>query len=246
MSRRSLFLLAVCALIGPIRSEAQFTSSTGNIDIYARKTGSTKFGLLNTTIIIPPGPENPATELHQKGILFTSQYSLGSFDPIVLGMGDQIQVAFEGNIRIGGGFGSETFEEPWGSYTENTLKYYTVVLDILSMDLAAGYTHMFRSGTGISLRGALTIVNIGATAAMLEKGTFKEHGILVANILPVQLTGSLFFDFGRSGIGVSFFYNPGNILTYSITPEELYTDEYRGVVSKTTIKKSSWQICYVF
>jgi len=108
------------------------------------------------------------------------------------------------------------------------------------------YTHAFRNGTGITAKGGITIIDIGATGAMMQHGTLKENGILVANLLPVQISGSVFFDFGRSGLGVQYFINASNLISYVIAPEALYSDDNRGVVSRGLIKKYAIQLVYIY
>jgi hypothetical protein len=105
---------------------------------------------------------------------------------------------------------------------------------------------MFRNGTGVTGKVEITIINIGATGAMMQNGTLKENGILVANVLPVQISSSVFFDFGRSGLGLTFMFNSSNLLAYVTAPQALYSADNRGVVSTSLIKAYAWQILYVY
>ncbi|HTY58287.1 MAG TPA: hypothetical protein VMF59_05695, partial [Bacteroidota bacterium] len=69
---------------------------------------------------------------------------------------------------------------------------------------------------------------------------------VMVNVLPVQIGGSLAFDFGRSELGAAFIVNTSNILTYTAAPAALFNEESRGVVSKTIIKKIAFQVFYGF
>jgi hypothetical protein len=246
MRRFILLIMSTCVVFSLLQREAaaQFTSPTGNFEVYARKVSASYFGFLNTTIVLPSNQGIPAYELTQKGILYSRQYSLGAFDPIVISMNDQIAFAFDGFFRIGGAVGSGNTGEPWGPFTSSTAKYYVGLLDVFAMDITPSYTHMFRNGTGLTAKVGFTILNLGATVAILEKGVFRESGILVANILPVQISATLLFDFGRSALGFSVLVNASSILNYTETPEDLYNDEYRGLLSNTVLKRVAFQIVY--
>jgi hypothetical protein len=245
--RRLCFLeLLVCMISLWTAGEvsAQFTSAVGNYDVFVRKTASSQFGLLRTSVELPSSDGVPVFTINQKGIIFSRQYPLGSFDPIVISRSDQLMFVFEGFFRIGGGMGSGDIGEPHGPYLNTVQKYYVTILDIFSMDIVPTYTHVFRNGTGLTAKVGLTLINLGGSAAILEGGVFRESGILVANILPVQVTGSLMFDFGRSALGFSVLINASSILNYTLTPKELYNDGYRGMQSTTLIKRVAFQIMY--
>jgi hypothetical protein len=221
-----------------------YTSPNGNSEVYSRKPASTQFGMLSTSVLVPLGGSGTFTELKQKGLIFCRQYSIGEFDPIVLSGSDQLQIAIDGALRIGGSLGSQANLIPWGPYTAATVKYYVAMIDLFSIELAPTYTHMFDNGTGIIAKIAVTAVNIGASAAVQDKSSFGESGILVANVLPVQVNASIAFDFGRSALGVSFFMNAGSILNYTHTPGDVYGDSYKGLLSSTLIKKMAIQIVF--
>ena len=232
-------------LNGPI-ANGQITSASGNIEVYSHKTVGNQFGLLRTTILFPASGNLPDQAIRQQGILFTHTYNLGTFDPIVFSMNDQLTFGFEGAFRVGVGIGSETLGQLWGPFTQTAIKYYVAVCDPFSVEVGPSYTHAFRNGTGITAKGGITIIDIGATGAMMQHGTLKENGILVANLLPVQISGSVFFDFGRSGLGVQYFINASNLISYVIAPEALYSDDNRGVVSRGLIKKYAIQLVYIY
>lgn len=246
MTRFILLITIACAMPSLFLSEAgaQYTSPAGNVDIYGRKTAASEFGLLNTTIALPSKDGVPAYNVTEKGVVYCNQYSLGAFDPVVISMNDQIVFAFEGFFRIGGGVGSGNIGEAWGPYASSIAKYYIALLDLFAVDITPSYTHMFQNGTGLTAKIGFTIVNLGATMAILDKGVLGESGILVANILPVQITGTLLFDFGRSALGFSVLVNNSSILNYTQTPQGLYGNDYRGLLSNTLIKKVAFQIVY--
>ena len=246
MKRVLLFAAAaMLAFRGPL-ALAQTTSAAGNLDIYTQKTGGSEFGLLRTTVVFPAHDQFADQFIRQQGILYTHTYGLGAFDPIVFGMNDQLQFGFEGIFRLGVSLGSADFGAPWGPFKTSTIKYYVGVFDPFALDVGASYTHMFRNGMGLTARGSITIVNVGADVAMMQKGTLKENGIVVANLLPVEMTGSVFFDFGRSGLGVQYYINASNLLSFVAAPADLYTDDNRGVVSRGLIKKYGIQLMYVY
>jgi len=246
MKRILLFAVgAILALNGP-DAPAQITSAAGNLDIYTPKTGGSDFGLLRTTIVFPAQQEFADLFMRQQGVVYTHTYGLGSFDPIVFGMNDQLQFGFEGIFRLGIALGSADFGAPWGPFKTSVIKYYVAVFDPFALDVGASYTHMFRNGMGLTARGSITIVNLGADGAMMQKGTLKENGIVVANLLPVEAAGSLYFDFGRSGLGVQYYINASNLLSFVAAPAELYSADNRGVVSRGLIKKYGIQLMYVY
>jgi hypothetical protein len=245
--KRTAMLIActVLTLYGQVAT-GQFTSAAGNLEIYTTKTTSSQFGLLNTTLVFPAYNDIPYQEYRQHGIVFTHTYNLGSFDPIVFDVSDQLVFDFEGAMRFGFGIGNATVPILQDPSTTHTIKYYVGVLDPFSLDVGPSYTHMFRNGTGVTGKVEITIINIGATGAMMQNGTLKENGILVANVLPVQISTSVFFDFGRSGLGVTFFFNSSNLIAYVAAPQALYSADNRGVVSTSLIKTYAWQILYVY
>jgi hypothetical protein len=245
--RRFIFLIMSAGVLTSLfqtEAPAQFTNPSGNLDVYSRKTSASYFGLLNTTIVLPSQERLPSFKVAQKGILYCRQYPISSFDPIVISMNDQIVFAFEGFFRIGGGLGNGYIGEPWGPFTSSTAKYYVALLDLFAVDIAPSYTHMFRNGTGMTAKLGFTFLNVGATVAILDKGVFNDSGILVANILPVQIDAAVMFDFGRSALGFSVFVNSSSILNYTKTPENLYSNDYRGLLSTTIIRKIAFQIMF--
>jgi len=236
---------AVLTITGP-GAAAQITSAAGNLDIYTQKNGGSEFGLLRTTLVFPGHDQFADQFIRQQGVLFTHSYGLGAFDPIVFGMNDQLQFGFEGIFRLGIALGSADFGAPWGPFKASSVKYYVGVFDPFALEVGASYTHMFRSGMGLTARGGITIVNIGADGAMMQRGTLKENGIAVANLLPLEMTGSVYFDFGRSGLGFQYYVSASNLLSLVAAPEELYSADNRGVVSKGLIKKYGMQLMYVY
>jgi hypothetical protein len=245
--KRIAFIVAAAllALCGPM-ANGQITSSSGNLEVYSHKTVGNEFGLLRTTIVFPASGSVPDQFIRQQGILFTHTYNLGTFDPIVISMSDQVTFGFEGAFRMGVGIGSEDLGQLWGPFTKTGVKYYVAVLDPFSVDVGPSYTHMFRNGTGITAKCGITIIDIGATGAMMQNGTLKDNGILIANILPVQVSGSVFFDFGRSGLGVQYFINASNLISYVVAPGALYSEDNRGIVSRGLIRKYSIQLLYTY
>jgi hypothetical protein len=234
--------LAFCSQL----ATGQFTSATGNLEIYTTKTASSQFGLLNTTLVFPAYNDIPYQEFRQQGVVFTHTYNLGSFDPIVFDVSDQLVFDFEGSMRFGFGIGNASLPVLQAPFPTRTVKYYVGVVDPFSLDVGPSYTHMFRNGTGVTGKVEITIINIGATGAMMQNGTLKGNGILVANVLPVQISSSVFFDFGRSGLGLTFMFNSSNLLAYVTAPQALYSADNRGVVSTSLIKAYAWQILYVY
>jgi len=246
MTRIHLVTVGAILAISAPGAVAQITSAAGNLDIYTQKTGGSEFGLLRTTVVFPAHDRLGDQFIRQQGVLYTHTYALGQFDPIVFGMNDQLMFGFEGNFRLGVALGSADFGAPWGPFKTSSIKYYVGVFDPFALDVGATYTHMFRNGMGLTARGGITIVNVGADGAMMQKGTIKEDGIIVANLLPIEMTGSLYFDFGRSGLGVQYYINASNLLSIVAAPEDLYSADNRGVVSKGLIKKYGIQLMYVY
>jgi len=198
------------------------TSVLDKYDYYTRETGSTVLGYYKTSINLLN------TDLKQDGFRFTNNYLLFKIASFPLNSNNQINIVMDAAFRIGASVGEYEVSNPPENFP-NKLKYYTISADLFSMSIVPGYTYVFDSGFAISARFGLNFFNVGGSISLLDKGTFNENAIVVVKIVPMAFNPALYFDFGRTGLGVGFYLNPSNLLSYVIAPDNLYNEEYLGI-----------------
>lgn len=223
MKNRIIIKIGIIALvIISVNNSLSQTSVLDKYEYYTRETGSTALGYYTTSINMLN------LDLQQYGFRFTHNYLLFNIASFPLDSNNKIDITMDAAFRAGASIGEHEVSNPPENFP-NKLKYYTISGDFFSMSIVPEYTYVFESGFAISARFGVNFFNVGGTISMLDKGTFEENAIIVVKIVPMAFNPALYFDFGRSGLGVAFYLNPSNLLSYVIAPDNLYSEEYLGI-----------------
>jgi hypothetical protein len=78
------------------------------------------------------------------------------------------------------------------------------------------------NGYALTAKCGFNLVNVGMSFAFPKGGVLNQNLVGTANLIPLAFSPSLFIDFGRSGLGISFYINPLNILAYNYIPNATY------------------------
>ena len=222
------------------------TSSYGNYDVYSHETTMNSFGFINSMFLLPPS--GGYLKINMKGIMFEHDYELGEIGKVVFSSDFRGRIVSEGAFRIGLGVQSPTHSSGYliNYNASESLKYYFATLDLFSYGVGMEFTYASSDGYGVTFKCVIDIFNIGGSAAILEKGVFKQHAFGTLDLVPLNIRPSIFFDFGKSGIGISAFINSFNLFEYTVWPEELFSDDYRGLkFSNASIRRFAFQILFV-
>lgn len=198
------------------------TSVLDKYEYYTRETSSSAFGYYITSINLLK------TDLKQNGFRYTRNYLLFKIASFPINSNNQINIMMDGSFRIGATVGETSVTNPPENFP-NLLKYYTVSADLFSMSIVPDYTYVFKSGFAITAKFGFNFFNVGGSLSLLDKGKFEENAIIVIKVVPMAFNPTLYFDFGRSGLGVGFYLNPSNLFSYVIAPKNLYADTDLGI-----------------
>ena len=204
------------------------TSAWGNYEVYNRKTAVSSLGYLSTSSTLPG--YLGGYQFSQNGFLFSREYDIANLGSILINSNNEINITLTGAFRIGAAIGSATTDSILTDYTQMDIKYYTATIDLFSMNIAIDYTVIFNSGFAIIPKFQMGLIDIGATASILDHGVFAQNGLGCISLIPFTIEPSLTFNFGRSTLGLSFFINPYNILDIRMVSHDSYNDEDRGLI----------------
>lgn len=236
-----IFLIAFL-LISFSRSFTQ-TSAIGNYEIYTRETSMSSFGYLTLSAAMPYSMGN----LTEKGIMYSYKYLLNDLGSVSIGYENEIRIFLEGNFNIGAGIAQAYLINEYPQFQSGRVNYYAGNVDFFSMDLTPEYTNVLSDGTAVTIKAGINFLNIGGSIITPGKGRFEDNSFGVLNLIPFSIKPSLFFDFGRSGVGFSFILNPTNFLSFIIAKKGLYPEEERGIqVLDSTFKRYSFQVLFTF
>ena len=120
-------------------------------------------------------------------------------------------------------------------------------MDVFSLDIGTEYTYVIKNGYAFTAKLALTLVNVGGMFAIREKGTLKEDAFGSVNLIPLIIKPSIFADFGRSGLDISFYFNPINFLSYRYAAKDVFESKDMGILANDDkIKQFAFQIMFVW
>ncbi len=228
-----------CLLLFMASFSSAQTSVFDKYVYYTNEVNKDMFGYLNTSLYLG------GKELKQKGIRYQRNYLLSKIAAIPVHNSHQINILLDGSFRLGLGVGTETFNSPPAHFPKRT-KFYVGNIDFFSMNITPEYTYVFKNGFAITTRLGLNILNIGATLAMSEGGSLKDNAIGSVNLIPLAFNPSIYFDFGKSGLGFGLYSNPSNLLSYVYAPKGLYSDENVGIqMWDSIIEKFEIQFIFV-
>jgi hypothetical protein len=154
---------------------------------------------------------------------------LGTVGSFILGGNHQFTFWLEMGQRVSAALATTPSNLSIPSADVTGTRYYTVGVDIFSVELVPEYTYVLRNGTGVTLRCPVTLINLGITASILGKTNFNQTGMASANIIPLAFCPAILFDFGRSGLGLGVYMNTWNFITYRYFAPPLARDNDNGL-----------------
>jgi hypothetical protein len=241
MSRTILMLLFLMEFVSRVPAQ---TSEFGNYEIYSRRTSENSIGYLRTTFFRPVERGGVPQRFYQRGILYSHVYDIGEIGTISLGDAAQIRFSTQGAFRVGAGIGSSVGLYPWG---EEQRDEYMATMDPFSLFLTPELTIVHNHGYSTTIRCAIGLISAGVSLAMPAKGTINGDAVGSVSLIPLSLEPSVYYDFGRAGLGAAFFFNPANLLEYRIAPRRLYLEKESGVkVGGATIKRYGIELMFAF
>lgn len=201
------------------------------------------FGYYSVSVLLP----HNMGRLPEKGIMYSYKYILRDLGSITIDPENEIRIFLEGNFDIGGGLGEAKLLSEYPDFENGKVKYYAGTVDLFSVDITPEYTYIFSDGRALTTKLGFNFLNIGGTLVTASNGEFAKNSLGVLNIIPFSIKPSMYFDFGRSGVGLSFLINPTSFLSYVFSSIENYSEKERGLKAfDTTFKRYVFQILYTF
>jgi hypothetical protein len=220
------------------------TSAYGNYEVYTHESTYKSLGYSTITLKLPEYLGD--YEIVQKGIMYHNRYNMGEIAAINFTDDARFRLLTQGSFRFGLALGSTSTDTLVTGFNSVDLKYYSATLDFFSFSITPEITYVFENGIGVTAQLGFDLLNFGATISILNKGKFKDHAIGHVNFAPFAMRPSLFFDFGRRGLGIAFYINPYNVGQYLYASPKLFKGSDRGVlINSSTIKKFAFEILFV-
>ncbi len=219
------------------------TSEIGDYEVYARKTSMSSLGYYTISALLP----HNLGRMPLKGVLFSYKYILKDLGSVPIGTENEIRVFLEGNFDIGGGLAQSRLLSEYPSFESGEVKYYAGTLNLFSIDITPEYTFIFSNGRALTTKLGFNFINLGGTVVATDQKDFADNVLGSIDMMPLSIKPSIYFDFGRSGVGLSFLINPTNFLTYIFSSDKNYTRIEKGLRGfDRTFKKYSFQVLYTF
>ena len=219
------------------------TGTIGNYEVYSRKTSMSSLGYYTISTLLP----HNLGRMPLKGVLFSYKYILKDLGSVPIGTENEIRVFLEGNFDIGGGLAQSRLLSEYPSFESGEVNYYAGTLNLFSIDITPEYTFIFSDGRALTTKLGFNFFNVGGTIVATDQKDFANNMLGSIDMMPLSIKPSMYFDFGRSGIGLSFLLNPTNFLTYIFSSDKNYTRKQKGLRGfDQTFKKYSFQVLYTF
>jgi len=220
------------------------TSEAGNYELFTREILNSSFGYLNCRINLPL--EYGGSSLSSTGISYTHFYEMSKIGSIPVDNDNEIGFYLNGEFKLGFGAGKKILI-PGFPVSSSYVKFYSATADFFSLYLTPEYTTVMQNGHAFTFQLGINLLNIGGTVAMPEHGVVSRHLLGTINLVPLGFAPSVFFDFGRSGLGLRAYFNLTDFLSYNIARTTIYGDEFKGIKSfDSVINRSDFQIVFVF
>lgn len=235
--------LSILFIVFSLLSFAQ-TSEKGEYEVYTREVYLSTTSYLSSSFELPL--EISGQRLNQKGISYTYNYELANLGNIALSDVSEFRISLRSALRIGATISENIKHNSTQLYPKSTIKYYAGSLDVFSVFLTPQFTNIIGDGTAMTIEFGFNLVNIGGDVALLEGGTFSDHAVTVIKFIPLAFKPAVYFDFGRSGLGIGGYFNPTDILNLVLVPENLYSGK-RGVKTFDSFyRRFEFQIIFTF
>lgn len=239
--KRKLFTIIIVFSFTIIYAQ---TSSDGEIELYSRESSKSSIGYYTSSFEMPA--EFNGERFSFSGVAYSHNYDMANLGNISIGNDDEIRFKLEGTFRIGASIGDKNIDSTMNLYPTNNLKYYGISIDAFSLTVQSQYTHIFDDGYALNVEFGIGLINIGGDGYMLDGGNLLEHSVGIIKVIPLVFKPSVFFDFGRSGIGIGCYINPVDIFNILISSSNLYKGQ-RGVKTTSAFhKRFEFQIIFTF
>ncbi len=220
------------------------TSEYGNLEVYSRETVFSTFGYFSGSFPLSEYVGGERIDIH--GLNYTNYYDISNIGRFVPSNELEIRLLLKGAFKIGGGLGETTIDNSSGLYPSEQVKYYMINIDLFTLSFQPEITYVFKDGYALTLFMGLDIINCGGNVALLEEGVLSKHTVASINIVPLCFRPGIFFDFGRSVIGIAGQINTTNIFEYRVLGKELYPGMTGAKSFDAFIRKFEFQIIYTF
>lgn len=220
------------------------TPSYGNLEIYTREVNLSSIGYFSGSFQLPDFLNRDRIDFN--GLNYTYQYDVSNLGNVALTNNSELRVMLEGIFKVGAAIGEKSVHGTDDFYPSSNIKYYLANLDLFTLSVTPKYTVILDNGYAVCAYLGIDIINLGGSLAVLDQGVIDKHTVGVANIVPLTFRPAVFFDFGRSGVGIGAYINAVNILNYRVSMSHLYPDE-RGLYSfDSFFRKFEFQLIFTF
>ena len=214
MRKYLLLLITILFFNFPKNILAQ-TSEIENYQVYTRETGCSSLGYMRLKFDLPTLNET----IVNNGVSYNHYYDISSIGSVPINDNNQFSIYLTGAFKIGAATGNQN------DTSFKTSGYYAFMVDFYSMSVVPEYTYVMSNGYALTAKIGFNLVNVGMSCAFAKSGAFNQNFIASANFIPLAFSPSFFIDFGRTGLGISFYINPLNILAYNYVPSSSFTDK---------------------
>jgi hypothetical protein len=239
------FIISLIAVLhffsSPIYSQ---TSEYGNSEVYSRETVFSAFGYFSGSF--PLSSYVGGERIDMQGLNYTNYYDVARISAIVPSNEIEIRFLLKGAFKIGGALGEKSIDNSLGLYPSEKVKYYMVNIDFFTLSFQPEFTYVFKDGYALTLFMGLDLINLGGNVGILDQGDISKHTVASINAAPLCFRPGLFFDFGRSALGIAGQFNTNNIFEYRILGKELYPGMNGAKTFDAFIRKFEFQIIYTF
>ena len=240
------YILILLIIIHSILSTTTYsqTSEYGNLEVYSRETSFSSFGYFSGSF--PLSTNVGSRRIDMRGVNYTHYYELAKIGSIVPTSQFEINFILKGAFKIGGAVGEKEIDDSIGTYPVSTIKYYMVNADFFTLSFQPEATYVFNDGYALTLFLGIDLINVGGSGAILEGGVFSKHTIASINLVPLCFRPGIYFDFGRSALGIAGQINTLNIFEYRILSNDLYSGINGAQTFDVFIRKFEFQLLYTF
>lgn len=217
------------------------TSAYGNYSVYTPKSKYYGIGYYNTKLTLPYLSDTAkGGEYNQSGFIFSFNGNWSEIASVPLSLQSNFKFNTNYDLSIGCTF----------SVSDDSLRYTTLSASWNILGVSAEYCYAFSEGSAINFKLGLGLINLGGSVSFLNSGNFQDNGISRISIIPIRLKPSIYYDFGRNGLGVEFVINSIDMISYIIGPDKYFKAKNKNFAGfrsgDTTIKSFSANLIFVF
>lgn len=169
----------------------------GNLEVYTREAYLSSVGYFSGSFQLPEYLNEERIDFN--GMNFTHQYDLANLGNINLNDRTELRFMLEGLIKIGAAIGERNIQDTLQLYPSSNVKYYLLNIDLFTLSITPEFTYIFDDGYAIVAQLGIDLVNVGGSAAILDKGSIDKHTVGVVNIIPLAFRPGIFLTSGGLG-----------------------------------------------